>query len=75
MEGSRNRTGRSNIFLYFSADRGCEDWLCNAHVHVTDQFAKSIQARVNIPALSARTIERDIAMSSFSIKAGVQVRS
>jgi hypothetical protein len=33
-----------------------------------------MQARVNIPALSARTIERDIAASSFTIKAGVQVQ-
>ena len=32
-----------------------------------------VQARANIPALSARTIERDIAASSFTLKAGVQV--
>ncbi len=36
-------------------------------------FSTFIQARVNIPALSVRTIERDIASSVFTVKTGIQV--
>ncbi len=36
-------------------------------------FSKFIEERVNIPALSVRTIERDIASSVFTVKAGIQV--
>lgn len=46
------------LYLYFSS-------------HII--FHKHVQARVNIPALSARTIQRDIASGLFSIKAGIQV--
>ena len=38
-------------------------------------YSNILQARVNVPALSVRTIQGDIAASSFTIKAGVQVIS